>query len=76
MPKGPKKKYVMKSEDTGRQFQLLDVMIVDNELMCAHVCDASTDCTAFRMGEDEAGIRCELLKEGIGNLVQQYFEEA
>ncbi len=75
MPKGPKKKYVRKYEDTGRQCQLLDVMIVNNELMCAHVCDGNSDCTAFRMGEDETGITCELFKEGSGNLVQQFFEE-
>ncbi len=55
------------------QLQVLEMMTVKSRLMCGRECAGRTDCSAFRLVEDQGTANCELLKEGTGILMQNFF---
>ncbi len=52
---------------------VIEIINVEYKLMCAGECVGKTDCSAFRVVEDEGKFRCELLKEGSGILMDDFF---
>ena len=56
------------------QMNTIEMISVDSYLMCGGECVEKTDCSAFRVVEDEGRFRCEfLLKEGTGILMKDFF---
>ncbi len=55
------------------QMNIREMMNVESYLMCGGECVGKIDCSAFRVVEDEGRFRCELMKEGSGVLMKDFF---
>ena len=68
-------KRVMYKKHNGNvvQMQILATYTMKSLLMCGGECVGNTDCFAFRVVDDEHGLRCDLMKEGAGVPVRDFF---
>ncbi len=55
------------------QLEMVEMMNVESLVMCGGECVWKTDCSAFKMVEDETAMRCQLMKEGTGVFMQDFF---
>ncbi len=62
-----------KYSGTPVQMEILTKYTVNSMLMCGDECTENSDCFAFRVVDDEYGSRCDLMKEGTGTLMQDFF---
>ena len=48
-----------KHQGPAVQMDIIEMMNVDSYLMCGEACVGKTDCSAFRVEENEGKFRCE-----------------
>ena len=62
-----------KHQGSSVQLEIMEMINVESILICGTRCVGKTDCSAFKMVEDDAIIRCQLMKEGTGVSMQDFF---